>query len=70
MPIATERYGTKFLTGKYAQVASGLGAHAERVERPDDLGPAIDRARAATAEHRPAVIEVITREEPVFSKYW
>jgi acetolactate synthase-1/2/3 large subunit len=70
MPVATERYRTKFLTGNYAQVAAGLGAHSERVERPADLGPAIARAREATQNHRPAVVEVITREEPVFSKYW
>jgi acetolactate synthase-1/2/3 large subunit len=70
MPVATERYGTKFLTGSYAQVAAGLGAHSERVERPDDLPAALARARAATEGDRPAVVEVITREEPVFSKYW
>ena len=37
MPIATERYGTKFLTGDYAKIAEGLGGHSERVENPADI---------------------------------
>lgn len=70
LPVATERYQTKFLTGNYALVAAGLGAYSERVERADDIGAAIDRARKATEENRPSVVEIITREEPSFSKYW
>ena len=70
LPVATARYGTKFLSGRYAEVAAGLGAYAQRVEEAADLAPALDRARAATEERRPAVLEVITREEPEFSKYW
>jgi acetolactate synthase-1/2/3 large subunit len=40
----------------FAAVARLLGAHGERVERADDLGPAIDRAFAAGL---PAVTDVI-----------
>jgi thiamine pyrophosphate-dependent acetolactate synthase large subunit-like protein len=70
LPVATERYRTKHLTGDYAQVAAGLGAYSERVERPEQIGPAIDRARQATRDGRPAVLEMITREEPALSRHW
>ena len=40
MPEATARYGSNRLGGNYAGVAAALGAHAQRVEAPDELGPA------------------------------
>ena len=70
LPIATEKYGTRFLTGDYAKVAEGLGAYTEKVEKPDEIIPAVHRALEYTKENRPALLEVITREEPIFSKYW
>ena len=66
MPIASERYGANRLSGRYAPVAEGLGAYAERVERPEEVTAAIGRGVAATREGRPAVLEVITKEEPVY----
>jgi acetolactate synthase-1/2/3 large subunit len=63
IPKSTELYRTKFLTGDYSTVARGLGAHAERVEKPDDIIPALRRALTATREGRPALVEFITREE-------
>jgi acetolactate synthase-1/2/3 large subunit len=66
MPVASERYGANRLTGNYAQVAAGLGAYSERVERPEDVVPALRRGMAATADGRPAVLEMITKEEPVY----
>ena len=67
MPVATERYGSKFLTGDYAAVARGLGAHGERVERPEEIVPAIGRALGEVEGGRPVVLEVMTREEGAFS---
>lgn len=67
MPVATERYGLKYLTGDYARVAEGLGAHSEQVREPAEIVPAIERAREVTATGRPALVEMITREEPAFS---
>jgi thiamine pyrophosphate-dependent acetolactate synthase large subunit-like protein len=64
IPRAVARYGTKRLSGQYAAVAAGLGAHAQRVERPADIRPALQRALAAAGEGRPALVECITREEP------
>jgi acetolactate synthase-1/2/3 large subunit len=66
MPTASERFGANRLSGSYAGVAQALGAHAERVERPDDVVPAILRALAATREGQPVVLEMITKEEPVY----
>jgi thiamine pyrophosphate-dependent acetolactate synthase large subunit-like protein len=66
MPTASERFGSNRLSGNYARVAEGLGAHAERVERPDDVVPAILRALSATREGQPAVLEMITKEEPIY----
>jgi len=66
MPVASERYNSNKLTGDYAGVAKALGAYSEKVERPEDVKGAIERAVAATRDGKPAVLEMITREEPVF----
>ncbi len=70
LPIATQKYGTRYLSGDYTKVAEGLGAYAEKVEKPDEIIPAVKRALKYTQESRPALLEIITREEPTFSKYW
>lgn len=70
IPISTERYGTKYLTGEMSKVAEALGGHSERVTEPSEVAPAIRRGLAATATGLPALVEVITREEPAFSSYW
>ena len=64
IPISVEKYGTKYLTGDYADLARSLGAHGERVEQPGDIRPAYERAIAATREGQPALLEFITCEEP------
>jgi acetolactate synthase-1/2/3 large subunit len=42
---------------RYDLAAAGFGCHAEHVERPDDLAPALRRALAAG---RPACVNVMT----------
>jgi thiamine pyrophosphate-dependent acetolactate synthase large subunit-like protein len=64
IPRAVAKFNTKRLSGKYSEVARGLGAHSERIERPDDIAAAIERGIAATREGKPALLEFITREEP------
>jgi acetolactate synthase-1/2/3 large subunit len=66
MPTASERFGSNRLSGEYARVAEGLGAYAERVERPGDVADALRRGVAATRQGRPVVLEMITKEEPVY----
>lgn len=70
MPHAADIYGTNQLSGEYAKVGEALGAHGERVDSPDKLGPAIKRAINATKEGQPAVLEVMTKEELEIAKYW
>ena len=68
MPVATERFQTKFLSGDYAKVAEGLGGYSEKVENPADIIPAIQRAQKETEAGKPALLEIITREETNFSQ--
>lgn len=49
-------------------MAEGLGAYAEKVEAPAEIVPAARRALKEIAAGRPAVLEMITKEDPVFSK--
>ncbi len=55
------RYGGRFIgtdlpVPEFAVVARGFGAHGERVERPEEIRPALVRA---VASGKPAVIDVI-----------
>ena len=64
IPIASERYGTRFLTGNYCDTARSLGAFSERIEQPNEIIPALERAIEKTRAGQPALLEFITREEP------
>ena len=70
IPIAVEKYGSKFLTGDYTKMADSLGCHAETITQPGDIAPALARAQDIAAGGQPVVLEIITREEPVFSQYY
>ena len=52
------------LGGNFSVVAEGLGAWSERVERPDDIRPAFQRAIRATEQGQPALVEVMIRPLP------
>lgn len=69
LPVSTARYGTRFLSGDYSKVAEGLGGYTERVEKPRDLVPAIRRCVGEVEAGRAALLEVMSREEPVFPGY-
>jgi len=45
---------------RYDKMAEALGCHGEYVEAPDDIRPALERARTAVAGGRPAVVNVLT----------
>jgi acetolactate synthase-1/2/3 large subunit len=45
---------------RYDEMAKALGCHGEYVERPEDIGPALERAAKAVAEGRPALVNVVT----------
>ena len=59
-----ERYRTRDLGGNYADLARSLGGRAERVEDPEEIGPALQRARKITeTEGLPVLVEVMTSSE-------
>ena len=70
MPYSSEQWGSNRLGGDYAKVAEGLGAYTEKVNTPDEVGPAIRRAIEANHTGQPAVLEMITKEEETISRFW
>jgi len=70
MPYASEQWGANRFSGEYAKVAEGLGAYAEKVDRPDQIAPAIRNGVAANKKGRPAVLEMITKEETNVPRFW
>ncbi|MDH5535564.1 MAG: thiamine pyrophosphate-dependent enzyme, partial [Betaproteobacteria bacterium] len=57
-------YGKAVITDlahtRYDLVAQGLGAHGERVERPEQLAPALERALAAG---KPALLNIVVQSQ-------
>lgn len=51
--------GTRLQLSDYAAMARAFGMHGERVERAEDLGPAIERAM----KHLPALLDVLVSPE-------
>lgn len=45
---------------RFDQIALTLGGHGEYVESPDDIRPALERAAAAVAAGKPALVNVVT----------
>ncbi len=66
LPISTERYNLRYISGDYAKVAEGLGGYTERVEHPEALKPALERAIAEVKQGRATLLDVITREEAIY----
>jgi acetolactate synthase-1/2/3 large subunit len=62
--LQVARYGpdravaTDLTFARYDLLASGLGAHGEHVDHPAQLRPALERALAAVAAGRPALVDV------------
>jgi len=55
--------GTRLQFADHAAMARAFGMHAQRVERVEDLAPAIERALA----HRPALLDVVVTPDAVSS---
>jgi acetolactate synthase-1/2/3 large subunit len=78
IPIAGEKYRSRYLSGDYSKVAEGLGLAVERVTQPSEIIPALTRAigivgygaESAPDGGRPALVEFMTREETSLSKPW
>jgi thiamine pyrophosphate-dependent acetolactate synthase large subunit-like protein len=68
MGVSHERYRTRDLGGNYAEMGKALGGYAERIEKVDDIAPALQRARRATQDGRAALLEFITSAEIAYSR--
>ena len=69
LPVSREKYRSTDISGNYAAFAKALGGYGERIEKPDDIVPAIKRGIAATEAGQPALLEFITAQETAKSTF-
>jgi acetolactate synthase-1/2/3 large subunit len=67
-PDASAKHRIESLGGDYADLARALGGHGERISKPDEILPALERALAQNADGVPALLECITCEEKGFAR--
>ncbi len=67
LSISHERYRVRDIGGNYADLGRAMGGYAERIEKPDDIVPAIQRARKMNDDGRAVLLEFITSEEINYS---
>lgn len=65
--VSHDRYRTRDIGGNYADLGRAMGGYAERIEQPQEIAPALQRARKINAEGRAVLLEYITSEEIAFS---
>ncbi|MBM3607580.1 MAG: thiamine pyrophosphate-requiring protein [Alphaproteobacteria bacterium] len=63
MEYSTQEYRSTDISGHYADFAKALGGYGERVEKPEDIVPAIKRGIQKTQEGTPVLLEFITSKE-------
>ena len=68
MEASHERYGTMNILGNYADLAHSLGGWSERVEDPNQIVPALQRAYKTTQDGKAALLEFITSREIAYSR--
>jgi acetolactate synthase-1/2/3 large subunit len=68
LPIAHKLHGILNVGGNYADIGRALGGWSERVEDPEEIGPAFLRARKATENGKAALLEFITSREHQYSR--
>ncbi|MGH7798658.1 MAG: thiamine pyrophosphate-requiring protein, partial [Candidatus Binatia bacterium] len=69
MATSHQLFGTQHVGGNYAEIGRALGGWAERVEDPEQIAPAIQRARRATKDGKAAMLEFITSREHTYSRF-
>ncbi len=67
MTKSHELFKTRDVTGNYAEIGRALGGYAERIEKPEEIGAAIRRAKKANEEGKAALLEFITSQEISYS---
>ena len=65
--VSHDRYHTRDIGGNYADLGRAMGGYAERVEKPSEIVPALERARKMNDDGRAVLLEFITSEEIDFS---
>lgn len=65
--VSHDRYRTRDIGGNYADMGRAMGGCAERVEKPQEISPALQRARKLNEEGKAVLLEFITSEEIAFS---
>ncbi|HEY7869590.1 MAG TPA: thiamine pyrophosphate-requiring protein [Methylomirabilota bacterium] len=65
--VSHDKYGTRDIGGRYADLGRAMGGWSERVERPEDIAGAFARARKVTEGGQAALLEFITSQETRFS---
>ena len=65
--VSHDRYRTRDIGGNYADLARAMGGRAERIEKPAEIVPALERARKLNADGHAVLLEFITSEEIEFS---
>jgi acetolactate synthase-1/2/3 large subunit len=68
MQASHERYGTMNILGNYADVAKSLGGWSERVEEPNQIVPALQRAYKTTQDGKTTLLEFVTSREIAYSR--
>lgn len=69
MQVAREKYGSTDISGNYADMAKAFGGYGERVERPEDIIPAIERGIQKTQEGTAVLLEFITQQDHTYSVF-
>jgi acetolactate synthase-1/2/3 large subunit len=65
--VSHDKYHARDIGGNYADMGRAMGGYAERVEKPDEIVPAIQRARQHNEAGRAVLLEFITSQEINFS---
>jgi acetolactate synthase-1/2/3 large subunit len=69
MKAATQKYRSTDISGNYADMAKAFGGYGERVEKSNEIIPAIKRGIQKTQEGVPVLLEFITEKAEDFSMY-
>src|SRR5262249_46439064 len=69
LKISDKKYGAMTVSGNYSKVAEGLNGASTRVEKPDQIVPAIKEAVTVTEKGSPFLLEFVVKEGHDFSRY-
>jgi acetolactate synthase-1/2/3 large subunit len=68
MPEATRRFRSTDIGGNYAALAQALGGYGERITRPEEIAPALQRGIQLTREGTAVLLEFITEKATDISR--